>query len=70
MGIEYINYSICKKCLKCYDICPMDVFRVVGKDVFIAYAEDCMCCFLCELECPADALKVTGIRTRVLPKPW
>jgi len=48
----------------------MDVIRTAGKRVYLAYPEDCMSCFLCELECPTEAIHVSPKRTRVKPMPW
>jgi NAD-dependent dihydropyrimidine dehydrogenase PreA subunit len=49
MTVEHIDYEKCTACLWCYKICPMDVYRTAGKEVYIAYPDDCMCCYLCEL---------------------
>ena len=70
MGIEQIKKERCKNCGRCYDVCPMDVFQKLAGQTFIAYPEDCMCCYLCEIECPADALLVTGKRAREIPFPY
>jgi NAD-dependent dihydropyrimidine dehydrogenase PreA subunit len=48
----------------------MDVFQKLAGHTFIAYPEDCMCCYLCEIECPTDALLVTGKRAREIPFPY
>lgn len=70
MAVEYIDYGRCTNCLKCYQVCPMDVFRLAGRTVYLAYPEDCMACYLCELECPAEALYVSPRRAKVKPMPW
>ncbi|KKM09810.1 hypothetical protein SY88_16570 [Clostridiales bacterium PH28_bin88] len=70
MGIEKIDYQRCNGCLQCWDTCPMDVIRVLGKTVYLAYPEDCMCCYLCELACPNDAIYVSPKRTKSKPLPW
>ena len=48
----------------------MDVFRSVGRVVYPAYPEDCMCCYLCEQECPVDAIYVHPSRPKARPTPW
>lgn len=69
MAIRIIDRAKCSNCGKCYKICPLDVFGRIGKCVFIAYPEDCMTCFLCELECPEEAILVGPERSfpKVLP---
>ena len=70
MTVEHIDYEKCTACLWCYKICPMDVYRTVGKEVYIAYPDDCMCCYLCELECPVEAIDVSPRRGQAKPFPW
>jgi NAD-dependent dihydropyrimidine dehydrogenase PreA subunit len=70
MGVEQIRKERCTNCGRCYDVCPMDVFQRLAGRTFIAYPDDCMCCYLCEIECPADALMVTGKRAREIPFPY
>ncbi|MFC1979922.1 ferredoxin family protein [Chloroflexota bacterium] len=70
MVIEGIDYSRCNSCSRCWQICPMDVFRLAGKEVYIAYHEDCMCCYLCECECPVEAITVDPKRGQPKPFPW
>ncbi|MCL4440089.1 MAG: 4Fe-4S binding protein [Firmicutes bacterium] len=70
MAVERIDYEKCSHCLKCWRICPMDVYRVAGRQVYITYPQDCMCCFLCELECPEEAIYVNPQRGQPKPFPW
>ena len=70
MAIEQIDHQKCNLCLKCVEVCPMDVFRTIGRVVYTAYPEDCMCCYLCELECPVEAIFVHPRRATVKPLPW
>jgi len=67
--VKHIDYDKCNDCGICYDICPLDVYRRVGRTHYIAYQRDCMTCFLCELECPTNAIYVGPERGRqpVLP---
>lgn len=58
MVVKKIDYDKCIKCLKCYNLCPMDVFSVEDKQVIIKYADDCQSCYLCVYECKPNALKV------------
>ncbi len=59
MTISAVDYELCTGCGTCIEICPMDVFRDRGDgSPAICYADDCQCCYLCELKCPADALLV------------
>jgi len=49
----------------------MDVLRADedGRP-FIAYLADCMSCFLCEMECPVQAIYVSCARERRIPLAW
>jgi NAD-dependent dihydropyrimidine dehydrogenase PreA subunit len=71
MGIRHINMDACTACGLCIDICPMDVFQENedGKPV-VSYLADCMSCFICEAECPAEAIYVSPARERRVPLPW
>ncbi len=72
MGIRKIDYDLCICCDTCVDICPMDVLRldIDTKRPFIAYLSDCQNCFLCQRDCPVDAIYVTPDRERRIPLPW
>lgn len=58
MAIEVIDYRRCTHCQICVQACPMGVFRVMGRRVFMGYREDCQTCFLCEMLCPEKAIYV------------
>lgn len=49
-----INYSLCKNCRRCYDLCPHEVFTwdEKKKRVAVSYPEDCGYEGICILECP------------------
>lgn len=71
MAIQAIVRERCIDCGICYQICPMDVFGRIGKLVYVAYPEDCMCCFLCEIDCPKEgAIRIDGRRSRHIPFPY
>lgn len=71
MPIRSIDRTKCTDCGKCYQICPMDVLQRVGRTVYIAYPEDCMCCYLCEIDCPVeDAIVIDAERSRAIPFPY
>ena len=70
MAIDKIDYSKCVACNKCYDICPMDVFGLIGDVVYLAYPEDCARCFLCKRVCPRDAIEVNALKVRDVPLPY
>jgi NAD-dependent dihydropyrimidine dehydrogenase PreA subunit len=58
--IEKIDEAKCDGCGICVEICPLDTFRVnedTGK-AFIAYPDDCITCFVCEMNCPTHAIYV------------
>jgi len=66
MSIQRIDPELCVGCGICVDTCIMDVIRMEEADhkAVIKYANDCMTCFCCELECPAKAISVS---TQVKP---
>ena len=70
MAIERIDRSRCNNCGVCYDICPADVFRKMGKFIYIAYPEDCLTCHICETYCKPDALYVSAKRATIVPVPF
>ncbi len=72
MGIRKIDYDPCNGCGICVDNCPMDVIRMdeATNKPFIAYLRDCQSCFLCEMDCPVEAMFVTPERERRIPLPW
>ena len=72
--IDRVNEKKCNGCGLCAEICPMDVLRMktqfdaVSQSeqksasrrfvATIAYREDCMTCYTCELKCPRGAIDV------------
>lgn len=57
--IEIVSASRCILCDICVKVCPANVFdRVAGAAPRIARQDDCQTCFLCEINCPTDALYV------------
>ena len=66
-----INYGLCNNCGRCYLICPMDVYVKEVKKVLVRHNEDCMACYLCEIECPVEgAVYVDPRRTKPMPTPF
>ena len=53
-----IDGVVCTGCGACVDSCPTDVIRqdTESRKAYVAYAEDCQVCFLCEFDCPVDAI--------------
>lgn len=70
MGRVYIDYKKCINCGICVRSCPDDVYRELGRRVYVAYELDCMSCYLCELDCPVDCIYVTPERLRPIPQPY
>ena len=55
-----IDYSNCRSCKDCYEVCPTDVF---GWDEernlpVVIRPEECTYCILCELDCDELAIDV------------
>jgi len=55
--LEY-DSSRCIGCRMCLEVCPHNVFRMVGKRAEIVNRDKCMECGACELNCEPGALKV------------
>lgn len=55
-----IYKTVCIRCGACDPACPEDVFRI-GTDgyPFAKYPDDCQACFLCEWDCPVNAIKIS-----------
>ncbi|MBI2953901.1 MAG: ferredoxin family protein [Chloroflexi bacterium] len=70
MAIRDIDRVKCNDCGRCYLICPMDVFGKVGRRVYLSNPEDCMPCYLCEIDCPVDAITIDAERGRPIPLPY
>ncbi len=74
MTIKSIDYERCNHCAICYNICPMDVFGKEDREakgyIFVKYPNDCMSCYLCEMDCPEDAIYVSPERPEPAVLPW
>ncbi|MHA1273609.1 MAG: 4Fe-4S dicluster domain-containing protein [Promethearchaeota archaeon] len=66
-----IDQEKCIGCGLCVNYCPTDVIRLDEeiKKAFIAYIEDCMTCYNCELECPQGAIEVHPFKKKQ-PQAW
>ena len=58
--ITEIDETKCNGCGICVERCPLDTLRMdtSSNKAYIAYPEDCMTCYQCELECPCEAIYV------------
>ena len=72
MGIRKIDMKLCIGCNVCVDVCPLDVIRMepATNKAYIKYLRDCQSCFLCEVECPEDAIEVVAIHERRMVTAW
>jgi len=51
-----IDLDLCVGAGECVDVCPVDVYEVVGGKVQAERIEDCTECGLCEGVCHTDAI--------------
>ena len=48
----------CTGCGRCYELCPLDVIAWEEGRPFVKYPDECQLCFICQVECPVEAVKV------------
>ncbi|MFN3550334.1 MAG: DUF362 domain-containing protein [Endomicrobiia bacterium] len=53
----FILQEKCRKCGKCYDICPKKTIKYINKNYFV-FRENCISCFCCLETCPYNAIKI------------
>lgn len=60
MNTVTIDLEACNGCKICYRACFADVIRwdEAVKRPVIAYAEDCVRCNMCEINCPKECIQV------------
>ena len=61
MAIKDVDKELCNGCGICVQNCPMDVFRMDGEadKAYVTYLEDCMVCYICEIDCLEKAIILT-----------
>ncbi len=47
----------CKRCGKCYEICPKRTIKIINKRYIITY-KDCISCLCCYEACPYHSIKI------------
>ncbi|MEN3014366.1 MAG: DUF362 domain-containing protein [Endomicrobiia bacterium] len=52
-----IKEDLCKKCGKCYEICPQKTIKIEAKTYYIEY-KNCISCFCCKEACPYNAITI------------
>ena len=72
MAIKGVDEELCNGCGICVQNCPMDVFRMDDKTDkgYVAYPEDCMVCYICEIDCPERAIILTPETTEKMVFPF
>jgi NAD-dependent dihydropyrimidine dehydrogenase PreA subunit len=72
VAIDELAEECCTGCGICFSACPQDVFRLDGRTgkAVIAYPDDCVACWSCEMFCPAHCIKVSEPRPQELPAPY
>ncbi len=56
-----IRIEECIGCMNCVEACFLDVLRWDPDEEkpFVAYEQDCVWCFTCEIHCPVQCIDVT-----------
>ncbi len=67
-----IDRDMCNSCKTCVDACFVDVLRWDEMEDLpvIAYPEDCVWCFACEMACPVECIKVVPTGQRRVPSAY
>ena len=52
-----INYDLCNGAAECVEVCPTDVYELVGDKATAPNIDECTECCLCVDACPQDAIK-------------
>jgi len=54
------DYEKCTECKICFELCPLDIIAWCEEDYkpYMKYPAECQLCFICQVECPAKAIKV------------
>mgnify|MGYP004520995225 CR=1 FL=1 len=60
MALIEINTKWCKGCGICVALCPKKVLALKDEKSFVANAEACIKCRMCEYRCPDLAIFVKG----------
>ncbi len=65
--IESIDIEKCTGCETCMNLCPTDTYRIDAKThkAYIAYPEDCITCYVCEMSCPVQAIYVHPFKEKL-----
>jgi protein-S-isoprenylcysteine O-methyltransferase Ste14/NAD-dependent dihydropyrimidine dehydrogenase PreA subunit len=62
-----VDWDVCEGCGICLEVCPVHLYEWMGtsghpaseKKAFPARESDCVQCYACETQCPAQAIRVT-----------
>ncbi|MBW2609771.1 MAG: ferredoxin family protein [Deltaproteobacteria bacterium] len=58
IAISHIDPHRCIGCGVCVQSCMNDVIRMKKGKAVIAYQYDCSACFICEMDCPREAISL------------
>ena len=55
-----LDYQKCVGCGMCADVCPHDVFKIIGRKATVANRDACMECGACARNCAVGAVTVNA----------
>jgi NAD-dependent dihydropyrimidine dehydrogenase PreA subunit len=72
MTIAYIDQKKCIGCGVCILSCSVDVIRLDKdlKKAVIKYAEECMMCLMCQVDCKTGAITISSDKVGNLVLSW
>jgi MinD superfamily P-loop ATPase len=59
--LPLLDESRCTGCGECVPVCPVDCLEMLGQIPWLPRPAECVSCSLCEIICPARAIKLSRL---------